>query len=90
MEEEEIACRLLMKLLRLRAWGAKHISESNLQKGFPQQARGKIVLKVAEELRREGLLYKRPSSHDYQWSLVWERRTEIEIRVAKLLQPPQI
>jgi len=90
MGEEEIACRLLLKLMRLRAWGARHISESNLQKGLLPQARGKRALKVAEELRKEGLLYKRPSSHEYQWSLIWERRTEIEMRIAKLLKPPLI
>ncbi|MFH1442676.1 MAG: hypothetical protein ABIG96_01460 [Candidatus Micrarchaeota archaeon] len=81
MENDEIANHLLLKLYRLGAWGTRHVSESNLQKGFPPEARGKWLLRIAEDLRKQGLLFKRPSHHEYQWSLVWEMKPEIERRI---------
>lgn len=84
MDEDEIADRLLWKLFKLGAWGTRHVCESNLQKGFPPESSGKRLLQVAEKLRKAGLLFKRPSHHEYQWSLVWERRAEIEQRIQKL------
>ncbi len=81
MDDNEIANHLLLKLYRLGAWGTRHVSESNLQKGFPPEARGRRLLGIAEKLRKEGFLFIRPSSHDYQWSLVWEKKLEIELRI---------
>jgi len=64
------------------AWGTHHISESNLPKGFPQHLRGNVI-EEAEKLRKEGFLLKRPGGHDYQWSMIWERKAEIDARVKK-------
>ena len=85
MEEIEAEEKLLFKLHKLGAWGTRHVSESNLQKSFPPEFRGKRILKIAEKLRKEGLLYKRPSHHEHQWSLVWERKEEIEEKISRHL-----
>lgn len=78
--EEEIAIKLLRKFYDDGCWGAKHRCESNLLKNFPRHLRGQVK-KAAEELRREGILVKRPSSHEYQWFLNITRREEIEPRM---------
>lgn len=78
--DSELEIKLIAKLRRIGAWGAHHICESNLQKRFPKHERGR-VLKIAERLRKEGLLVKRPSSHEYQWFLNIMRREEIEKRI---------
>jgi len=78
--DEELESMLLRKLYKLRTWGAHHICESNLQKKFAKHERGR-VLEIAERLRREGLLVKRPSSHEYQWFLSIMRKEEIEERI---------
>ena len=80
MEQKEVERALLKKLYDLGCWGKHHVSESNLPKGFPSDARGKVK-EAAEKLRKERLLVKRPSSHDYQWYLNFEMRQEIERRV---------
>jgi hypothetical protein len=84
MDDAEVAAKLLWKMKRLGAWGTRHISESNLQKGFPPAARGRRLLAIAETLRKEGLLFKRPSHHEPQWSLVWEMRDEVDIIIGKM------
>jgi len=68
---------LLRKLHKMGCWGQHHICESNLPKGFPRHFY-KEVMKVADELRRKGLLVRRPSHHENQWYLNWDRKNEIE------------
>ena len=68
---------LLRKLYNLGCWGRGHVSEGNLQKGFPPDLRG-FVVDVAYELRKQGLLVMRPSGHDRQWYLNTAKRQEIE------------
>ncbi|MEK6954310.1 MAG: hypothetical protein AABX01_04845 [Candidatus Micrarchaeota archaeon] len=52
MDDAQIGAKLLWKMKRLGAWGTRHVSESNLQKGFPPAARGKRLLEIAESLRK--------------------------------------
>jgi len=75
--EIEITKHLLKKLYRMGCWGKRHTCESNLPKGFPQHLR-KDVLKVAEELRKNGFLVKHPTHHEHQWYLNWNMKKEIE------------
>ena len=84
MNDEEIKLRILRKLYIRGCWGTRHTSESNLQKGFPPYIRGKI-LDLADELRKEGFLIKKPTHHDAQWYLNWDKKKEIEELIASLL-----
>lgn len=77
MELDVVAWSLLKKLYKMNCWGKHHVCESNLQKGFPKHLRGR-VLYVAEELRKQGLLVKRPSHHEYQWYLNFDKKEIIE------------
>ena len=76
-EDRDVAKALLRKFYKHNVWGNKHWREDNLPHGFPPHAKGKVI-GVAEELRRMGLLVKRPSSHGYQWYANLERLKEIE------------
>jgi len=78
--DSELEVLLLAKLHRNGVWGAHHVCESSLPKGFAKHER-KRVMELAEKLRREGLLVKRPSSHEYQWFLNIMRKEEIEKRI---------
>lgn len=76
-DDKELERILLKKLYTMGCWGTRHTSERNLPKGFPSHLR-KRVLEIAGDLRKRGLLVKRPSSHDYQWYLNWNMKKEIE------------
>ena len=68
--EDLIEETLLWKLYRDGCWGAGHHSQTPLlMKGFPSHVSGKIVLQVAQRLLRQGILYRRISGHEWQWSL---------------------
>ncbi len=75
--EKDIARALLKKLFLMGCWGKRHVCESNLPKGFPSHLKGRVKA-VAEELRKRGLLVKRPSHHEHQWYLNFEKKNEIE------------
>ncbi|MBS3053071.1 MAG: hypothetical protein J4469_01075 [Candidatus Aenigmarchaeota archaeon] len=79
-DDRDIERILLKKLHTLGCWGTRHVSESNLPKGFPSHVK-KRVMDIAEDLRKKGILIKRPSSHDYQWYLNWDSKREIEERI---------
>ena len=83
-EWESVKRTLLRKPVRGGYWGKKHICESNLPKGgFPPKLKG-LVIPAAEELRREGFMVKRPSSHDSQWHLNFNKKEEILKRCMQL------
>ncbi len=68
--EELIEETLVWKLYRDGCWGAGHHSQTPLfTKGFPSHVSGKLVERIAEKLLKQGLLYKRASGHEWQWSL---------------------
>lgn len=80
--QEQIDAMLLLKLVKKRYFGKKHISESNLPKGF-QANLHKEFLDSAERLRKEGVLVKRPSGHDYQWYVNLNMKEEVLRRIKK-------
>jgi len=75
--EEFLKKALLRKFYRGGYWGNKHMREDNVPKGFPSHLRKK-VMEVAEELRKNGFLCKKPTSHDNQWYANIDRLPEIE------------
>lgn len=77
--EEAIEETLVWKLYRDGCWGAGHHSQAPfLTKGFPSHVSGKLVERVAERLLKEGILYKRASGHEWQWSLNPAKKVEID------------
>jgi len=73
----EIKKSLLIKLMKRRCWGHKHTSYDNLPKGFPSHL-GKEVRKVADDMIKEGILIKHPTSYGIEISLNTNRKKEIE------------
>jgi len=74
---EDIKKALLIKLMKKRLWGHKHTSFDNLSKGFPSHL-GKDVKKVADELIKEGILLKHPTSYGMEVSLNPRMKETIE------------
>jgi len=79
MDDEEKSIRkiLLRKFYRHGYWGNKHMREDHLTGGFPGHLKGKVE-KIAEELARDGLLRKLPTSHGGQWSANIKMLKQIE------------
>jgi len=73
----EIKKSLLIKLMKRRCWSHKHTSYDNLPKGFPSHL-GKEVRKVADDMIKEGILIKHPTSYGIEISLNTNRKKEIE------------
>lgn len=81
MDDAEIARDLLRKFIKNGIFGAYHIREDTVAKGFPSHARGH-VMRVAEELRRSGWLVKFPTGHGTQWYLNTNFLREVEEFIA--------
>jgi hypothetical protein len=75
--EMNIRKALLRKFYRHGIWGAGHMREDNVPKGFQDHLRKK-VMEIAEELIRKGILCKKPTSHGIQWYANRDRLEEIE------------
>ncbi|MBI5228506.1 hypothetical protein HY991_00230 [Candidatus Micrarchaeota archaeon] len=84
---DQITKHLLWKLYKLGAWGKRHVSESNLPKGFPQHLRH-LVKEAAEDLSKKGFLVKHPTHHETQWYLSWSKKKEIEEVIKEFLVQP--
>lgn len=67
---------ILRKLYRRRIIGGKHTVVENLTKGLPKHVVGEAK-KAAEELIKEGLVIKKPTSYGLQVSLNHQRINEI-------------
>lgn len=76
-QEIKIVKDLLRKFYRHGVWGRHHWRENTVPKGFPAHLKKK-VMDIAEELRKEGFLIKRPSAHGAQWYANIERLEEIK------------
>jgi hypothetical protein len=83
-KSNELKTQLLWKLYKLNAWGKRHVSESNLPKGFPSHLRN-LVKDAAEELKRKGFLAVHATHHEAQWYLNWGRKEEIEELIKEFL-----
>lgn len=76
--EEEIKKTLLRKLLADRIIGGRHTAIENLPKGFPKHLRGRVK-EIAEDLVKDGLLLRKPTSYGLQVSLNPNRLAEIDM-----------
>ena len=76
--------KLLFKLARRRKWGGSHTAFDDLKKGFKPRDH-LAVKKAAQELIREGLLFRKPSSYGLHVSLNHERAKEIKQTIREFL-----
>ncbi|MCK4319145.1 hypothetical protein KAW38_01075 [Candidatus Micrarchaeota archaeon] len=74
--ESDVVPWILSKFARHGWWGAKHTSFDNIPKGAPLHLRG-IIKGAAEQLIKDGLLVKKPTSYGLETSLNFERKDEI-------------
>ncbi len=59
--DEEIKDKILHKLTRLGKFSHSHTSIDNLPKGFPSDLGGRVK-DMAKELKKEGILFSKPTS----------------------------
>ncbi len=79
-----VKAKLLFKLARRRNWGNSHTAFDDLKKGFKPKDHD-AVKDAAEELIKENLIFKKPTSYGLQVSLNHERVAEIKQKIFDLL-----
>lgn len=79
-----LKAQLLKKLRRYGKWGECHTSFDNLPKSFPKHLRGSIK-DIAEDLIKEGLLLKHPTSYGNEVSLNPNRKADIDLIIKEVL-----
>ncbi len=72
----QIKGKILHKLTRLGMFNHCHTSFDNMQKGFPKEI-GKDVKQAAEELIKENILVKKPTSYGLEVSINIEQKEKI-------------
>lgn len=73
----EIRQRILRKMVRHSWWGGKHTAFDNVPKGLPKEL-WKHVKNELEQLVREGIVIKKPTSYGLHVSLNVGMKAEIE------------
>jgi len=66
--DEEIKGKILHKLTRLGKFKHSHTSIDNLPKGFPQDIRHRVK-QMAKELKKEGILFSKPTHYGEEVSI---------------------
>ena len=74
--DEEIKGKILHKLTRLGKFSHSHTSIDNLPKGFPSDM-GKRVKDMAKELKKEGILFSKPTSYGEEVSINPQQKEKI-------------
>ena len=82
--DEEVKATILYHLRRKKVIGGVHTHFDTLTRGFPSHL-GKDVKKIAEDLIKQGLIIKKPTSYGLQVSLNKERLKEIEELIKRVL-----
>ena len=82
--KEEIKGKILHKLTRLGKFSHSHTSIDNLPKGFPKELRGEVKDNV-EDLIKEGILFKKPTSYGTEISINSEMKERIMYYIEKFL-----
>ena len=82
--DEEIKGKILHKLTRLGKFKHSHASIDNLPKGFPPEIR-KRVKDMAKELKKEGILFSKPTSYGEEVSINPEMKEKILYYINKFL-----
>ena len=75
-ESIRIKRTIIERLVSKRVWGGKHIDYVYIASGFPSNMK-KIVLKIADELIKEGLIVKKPTGYGLQIYLNINMKSEI-------------
>jgi len=82
---EEIKGKILHKLTRLGKFKHSHTSINNLPKGFPPEIRGRVK-DMAKELKKEGILFSKPTSYGEEVSINSEMKDKILYYINKFLE----
>ena len=83
--DEQIKGKILHKLTRLGKFSHSHTSIDNLPKGFPSDLRGKVK-DMAKELKKEGILFSKPTSYGEEVSINPEQKEKIMFYINKFLE----
>jgi len=81
---EEIKGKILHKLTRLGKFSHSHTSVDNLPKGFPPDIRGQVK-EMAKELKKEGILFSKPTSYGEEVSINPAQKEKIISYINKFL-----
>jgi hypothetical protein len=84
VSDDELKAMILHKLAKKRKWGESHTAFENVEKGVPPHLKGKLK-ELANELIKNGLIVKKPTSYGLQISLNVDRSEEIKHRIRKYL-----
>ncbi len=82
--DEEIKGKILHKLTRMGKFSHSHTAMDNLPKGFPMEIRGRVK-EMAKELKKEGILFSKPTSYGEEVSINSEQKDKIMFYINKFL-----
>lgn len=83
--DEEIKGKILHKLTRLGKFKHSHTSIDNLPKGFPPETRRRVK-DMAKELKKERILFSKPTSYGEEVSINPEMKERIMYYINKFLE----
>ncbi len=83
--DEEIKGKILHKLTRLGKFSHSHTSIDNIPKGFPSDIRGRVKA-MAQELKKEGILFSKPTSYGEEVSINSGQKEKIMNYINKFLE----
>ena len=83
--DEQIKGKILHKLTRLGKFTHSHTSIDNLPKGFPTEIKDRVKLMV-KELKKEGILFSKPTSYGEEVSINPENKDKILYYINKFLE----
>ena len=83
--DEEIKGKILHKLTRLGKFKHSHTSIDNLPKGFPPEIRGRVK-DMAKELKKEKILFSKPTSYGEEVSINSEQKEKILYYINRFLE----
>jgi len=83
--DEEIKGKILHKLTRMGKFSHSYTSIDNMPKGFPPEVRGKVK-EMAKELKKEGILFSKPTSYGEEVSINPLHKDRIMFYINKFLQ----
>lgn len=83
--DEEIKGKILHKLARLGKFSHSHTSIDNLPKGFPPDIK-KRVKDMGKELKKEGILFSKPTGYGEEVSINHRMKEKILYYVNKFLE----
>jgi hypothetical protein len=83
--DEQIKGKILHKLTRMGKFSHSHTSVDNLPKGFPSDI-GKRVKDMAKELKKECILFSKPTSYGEEVSINPGQKDKILDYINKFLE----